>query len=553
MGVVDWFRSERAQRKARRAVGDDGVLFKVAEEQAERLGKDRAQAGDGRDDAGQRLFQHEVLLTSGVVHARNAAVRPYMRALDGLAEGHRRQVDAAGMAVAQVGLLEARENVVTVREPGRFRREDVFADSPDLAGDAHPLPALREEHDRLVEQIKSDTERGETRHRAGLARWMKLATFFLVFVDVAAMAMILIPAENTTIDPAAYQGEGLMTNLPRLITALALALLVAAATTVIAHWVGGRTWKVINTPRPADADEDAETTEVEDAPPAGRLRAAGARVWAVAMCHPVLAAGWVAVLGLAGATGLTMTARLGHSVAQAAGNIGPLAGALVAFLVGIAATLAPVAVAFVTAEEPSPEVLRRNALAKVIAGIDRQIEAQHQAYTAATLGMAGVVEQACRRYLDAEEADREANLPAAQSIQMLRTKYGYAGEFYTALQVARRVEDTGDGAVDTEREQDPVEQVRARIVAGAPLFDSEPLARARAVIDQMVARTVPDLEAKTAHTPTTTSTGDGDDIGNDTAGADAATGAADAVAGVPDQDAQDEDGDDLRERVIHAV
>jgi hypothetical protein len=53
MGVVDWFRSERAQRKARRAVGDDGVLFAVAEEQAARLGKARAQAGDGRDDAGR--------------------------------------------------------------------------------------------------------------------------------------------------------------------------------------------------------------------------------------------------------------------------------------------------------------------------------------------------------------------------------------------------------------------------------------------------------------------------------------------------------------------
>ncbi|QGW23500.1 hypothetical protein GJR88_00683 [Dietzia sp. DQ12-45-1b] len=555
MGFLEWWQSGRSQRKARRQFEDDGVLFAAASKQAERLAQDTDRKAS--DEGGQGLFQHEALLHSGVMEARSAAVAPHVSSLDALSEQHRRHADGAQTAVANVGLWQSRENIVTVTTPKRITRHKPFSQSPDLSGDTLPAPALRAKHDALGAKIDEDLKQGQVRHRSGVPGWMKWAVFLLVFVDVLAIAMILIPVENTTLDPTAYEDGEWVVQLPRLLTACALSLLVAGAIAVWAHLVGEMTWAAINTAtslpddgaktsaqQNQDADESSPTTSQSVLAP----------LWAAASDNPMLVVGWAGVVGMSVLTAVTMFARLGHAVTQETG-VGTAAGVCIAVLVGAMAAAAPVCVALVNSRGPSPEVLRRNALAQAIAEIDRRVENEHRTYTAETQAMAAVLEQACRRYLVAEDADRRAALPATQAILRLRTEHGYAGERYSVLQVAPRT-DTSTQAQTVGGEQDLVERGRSQIAAAVPLFDSEPLARCRHLIDQMAARQVADLSMKQPHQPAASGA-------EDSPAPEAAGPVTEDIPARPEQVELDIDAPvevdvdavpvDLPDRVIHAV
>ncbi|OAK52983.1 hypothetical protein [Rhodococcoides kyotonense] len=582
MGLLEWWRAGRSRREAKRQFSDDGVLFAVAKAKAEELQKARKLRVDaghsvpGHDDEG--LQQLEALLGSGVTEARSAAVAPHVASLNDLAEQHRRHGDAAQAAAENVELLQSREMVVTVATPKRTKRHETFAQSPDLSGDTRPVPALRSEHEALSSRIDQDLKRGQGgRHRSGVLRWMKIAAFLLVFVDVLAIAMILIPVENTTLDPEAYADGGWIIQLPRLLTAFALSALVAGAIAVWSHLVGEMTWAAINTP--AFEPDGGATTSASENPDEETSQDVSAqsselpvveRLKSVVVAHPVLALGWVGVLGMSVLTGVTMCARLGHAVTNAVG-VGTAAGVCLAALIGAMAAAAPVCVAVVNSRGPSPEVLRRNALAQAIAEIDRQVESAHQKYTAETLAMESVLDKAYRKFLDAEDADRRAALPAAQAILRLRTEYGYAGDQYSVLQVAPRIDATllpEEGEPQDPAKQDPVERVRSRILGGVPLFDTEALARCRHVIEQMAARKVTDLDAKKPHQPAQPETEA--EAQSESEGEGAAAPEVDGMLApdspaIPDLDGHNSDrtyhgdGDrgvdeaDLPDRVIHAV
>lgn len=425
-----------ANRRSRR---DTLVLRKIAEDHLTTLtGK---QVVNGADD----VPYGELVLQSGVTAARERAARPFAKRIDGLARQHD---SSAGQVVRNERLLTdlpAHEHITTI--PGH-RPAKLFHLSPDLAGDALPTTAVRVEHDRLDAEIKADREAGEVRHSNGVSKFWKFVAYFLMFVDVLALMMVMIPAENTAIDPQLFQGEESVAHISRMTTAVALSLLGASVMALVAHVFGDVCWARIHRRR-----KDAEGAGSGGA---GTRRGALGSV----LADPALVVGAAMLLLVSLVTGVTMYFRLSHSVSMAEENIGSSTGAAIAVMIALMATAGPICVAVVSALAASPEVVRRNVLAAIVSRVDRDETAAVERIDAAQVSMAETLEEADRVMLEAEREVREAGAPAIQAILEMRARYGYAGDLYTPIG------SVGGGGDDV-------------------VFDTDPLSRPRAVITQM--------------------------------------------------------------------
>lgn len=425
-----------ADRRSRR---DNPVLRAIAEEHFTRL--EGRQVVTGPED----VPYGELVLQSGVSKARERAARPFAERIDTLARQHN---SSAGEVIRNERLLAdlpAREHVVTV--PGHHPAK-LFHLSPDLAGDALPTTAARTEHDQLDAIIAADREAGAVRHTNGVSKFWKFVAYFLMFVDVLALMMVMIPAENTAIDPQLFTGDESVTHISRMVTAIALSLLGACVMAVVAHIFGDICWGRIHR-RLAGSSHPPVAS-------GGRLAWVLRRVFS----DPAMIVGWGMLLLVSVVTGMTMYFRISHSVMAAVDSIGSSTGAAIAVMIALMATAGPICVAVVSALSASPEVTRRNALGAILVRADRAETAALERIDAAQVAMSETLEEAGRVMFEAEREVREAGAPATQTILEMRSRYGYAGDLYTSIGSVAHAD-------------------------GSEVFDTDPLSRPRAVIDGM--------------------------------------------------------------------
>lgn len=425
-----------AERRTRR---DTLSLRKIAEGHFERLSGEQVVHGP------EQVPYGELVIQSGVSEARERAARPFSSVIDELARQHGASHGEVVVHSRRLADLPAREHVVTVNG---HHPSKVFHQSPDLGGDSVPTRAARTEHDRLDAKIATERAAGAVRHTNGVSTWWKVVAYFLMFVDVLALLMVMIPAENTSIDPANFTGPDAVMHVSRMITALSLSLLGAGVLALLAHTVGDLTWARAHRARVRAEESGPVSTERHT----GLLRKV--------VADPALVTGWAALLLVSLVTGGTMYFRLSHSVSMAVESIGSSTGTAIAVMIAIMATAGPICVAVVSALAPSPEVLRRNALGAILAKVEREEVAARERIDAAQVAIANTLKEADRTLWEAEREVKKAGAPAAQMILEMRSKYGYAGDLHSAI-----------GSVDSSED--------------TTVFDTDPLSRPRAVIEAM--------------------------------------------------------------------
>ncbi|MEN4476189.1 hypothetical protein [Mycolicibacterium cosmeticum] len=377
-----------------------------------------------------RLLSGDGLLITGVLAAIFHVVAGARRTMARLGREHDASITAITSLRLQLTQLPERLHIVLPAGPGKpeeldsveqpggksrkgrgglLRRIDVRkSHGLNIYGDAVTTTAAAGEHARLTQRIEGDAKQGITRHGHHVAPAWRWAARAVLFFDVLALLTLTLKLENVSTDVVAWQ-EQTFDQFQRLATAIGFALFAAFTVGVVAHFVGGPTYRYLH--RETDVAADA-------------------------MSRRYLIGAWSLLVALSILMGVTIFVRLHHEAG--ATNSGGSVGTCVALLIGTCGILAPLAVALVEAMDTSPEVQRRSALARILHGANhdeqmlaRSIDRHHANLAALVTEAESLIEETTCA------VDRE-RLAAHQAILTLRTEYGRTGEYVASIAYPER-------------------------------------------------------------------------------------------------------------------
>lgn len=410
-GVVRW----RETRRARRTTNH---LIEVAATQADNN-------PDMRVDADHPLTVGEGLILSGVKQAVHRAIAPHAKRIESLQATQERELDAATAARAEQAALETREHVVGGSGRVGARRR---AELPEQLGDAITTRAARTEHERIAGEIDADVAAGRRRHLNGVSRRWMAVTHLLLFVDVLALFVLMARVESVGFTAVSWQKDAPGQAI-KLVTALGFAALGALMLALTGHRVGSLLWQWVHR-GPASTEN-----------PAGHKE----RRTRMLLTEPRLLLWGVVLVGVSALTGLTIAMRI---LAAAEGTSFAHLVPVVALMIGVAGGLAPILVAVTTAQRPSPEVVRRDALAGIVAAVHRRHEELDSQISARETAAERQAEDAGRVLAAARRDADLAALPAEQAVKELRARFGYAGHHDRRVPVFTVVDGSSDSGLD---------------------------------------------------------------------------------------------------------
>lgn len=409
--MFTWLRRLQANRH-------HSVLVGTALQQISRL--------DPHDLAPGRMLHGEALIITGVLAAITRLIDGAWLKMERLAARFGAAQSEITALQTQLAQLPQRQNIVAPAHHRRPRQLD-SAETPATSrrrlrgflsgmagpavvpgdaiyGDALSTEQSRTEHAEISARIAAEDAEGHTRHHHHVPRIWQWAARLVLFFDVIALSALTITLENVAFDRLTWQQQ-FADQLQRLLTAICFALFGAIVTAVISHTVGAHTWRYIHRTSPLLAGS-------------AHTRRALIGAWAILGVMSTL-------------MGIAIFARLRHAAA-ATGSDGSV-GLCVALLVGVSGVLAPLVVASVDALHSSPEVLRRAALARIVAAANHDQHALHRQIIDRNTERGTLLEEAGRLLGDTRRRIDAERLPAHQAILILRTTHGYAGEHAAAI------------------------------------------------------------------------------------------------------------------------
>lgn len=414
MSMFTWFRRAAAHRRR-------SILIDAATEQIGRLHPD-----GWRSD---RMLHGEALIISGVLATITALVSSAWSKLDTLARRHLALASDATALRLQIAQLPDHQHLVVPALRPRHRRrlfrflprlpklprrgnsrfvsrlqEPGLVPEDGVYGDAISTTAAAREHDDLTARIAADDAAGISRHHHHVARIWQWATRVVLFFDVVALATLTIKLMNVPLDLISWQTQP-AAQVQRALPAVCFALFAALIVAVGAHLIGAHTWRFIHRTSPLLADTKPHKR--------------------------VLVIAWSALVGFSLLMGAAILVRL-HAEASGSHTSGSVAWT-VALLIGLSGVAAPVAVGLVEAMHSSPEVLRRAALARIIAAVNHDEQALAQQVCRREAAMLELTEAGERLLADTRRRIDAERLPAHQAILVLRARHGYAQEYAAAI------------------------------------------------------------------------------------------------------------------------
>ena len=448
MRMFTWFRRAVAYRRR-------SMLIDAATEQIGRLHPD-----GWRSD---RMLHGEALIISGVLATITALVSSAWTKLDTLAKRHVAAASDVAALRLQIAQLPDHQHLVVPaprarcqrrlfgwlprltkfprRGDGRFvsrLQEPALVPEDGVYGDAISTTAAAREHDDLTARIAADDAAGVSRHHHHVARIWQWATRIVLFFDVVALATLTIKLMNVPLDLVSWQTQP-AAQVQRALPAVCFALFAALIVAVGAHLIGAHTWRFIHRTSPLLADTKPHKR--------------------------ILVIAWSALVGFSLLMGAAILVRL-HAEASGSHTSGSVAWT-VALLIGLSGVAAPVAVGLVEAMHSSPEVLRRAALARIIAAVNHDEQALAQQVGRRQATMLELTEAGERLLADTRRQIDAERLPAHQAILILRARHGYAQEYASAIAYPE-----GDGFLadlDHDTQLAPLVELVQRMRRGVPV------------------------------------------------------------------------------------
>jgi hypothetical protein len=416
--MFTWLRRGIAHRK--RSILVDSLIEQI----------DRLKSGDWHAD---KALHGEVAIISGVMAVIAALVDAATAKMRRIGERHDATASEVIALELQIAQLPSKQHLVVPAPHQRQRRflrrlprlprlprllkrrssapfvsklhEPEVVPENGVYGDTVDTTTAIRQHDEFNDLIATDARAGEPRHHHHVARVWQRVTRVLLFFDVVALSTLTIKLLNVPVVDLSPWRSNPVGQLQLLVPALCFAVFAALVIAVAAHFVGEHTWRYIHRISPLVSD-----TKVH---------------------KRILIAAWAGLAVFSSLMGLAILVRL-HADAAATSTPASVVWC-VALLIGFAGVFAPLAVAMVDAWQPSPEVQRRSAMARIIAAVNHDEQALARLVCDRRTAMVELLQAGERLLADTKRKVDAERLPAHQAILILRARHGYAQEHATAI------------------------------------------------------------------------------------------------------------------------